>query len=117
MDRNIIIVHADDMEIWRSIVKRVLERELNAKVTSVKNGKDAVATALELHPDLIILDQTMPVMTGEEAALEIKESWLEAKILMYTSFPEKIRYGLPATEKGHYEVLIKVVKDLLSPPS
>lgn len=48
------------------------------------NGAEAVAKVRELHPDLIILDLSMPVINGFEAAREINKIQPEIPILLYT---------------------------------
>lgn len=53
------------------------------------NGKEAVEKATELKPDLIILDVTMPVLNGFDAAREIREILPEAKILMLSMHESK----------------------------
>ena len=46
----------------------------------------AVEKALELRPDIILMDNVMPVMTGAEATEKIMKAWPDAKIMMVTSF-------------------------------
>lgn len=48
------------------------------------NGQEAVAKAQESHPDLIILDITMPVMNGLDAARQIRKFSPETPILILT---------------------------------
>src|ERR1700694_3834478 len=50
------------------------------------NGKKAIAKALELHPDLIVLDLSMPVMNGLDAARELKQLMPTVPLIMYSSF-------------------------------
>ena len=52
----------------------------------VTNGKEAIDKALELHPDLIVLDISMPVMNGLEAARELKQLMPTVPLLMYSQF-------------------------------
>ena len=51
-----------------------------------QNGKEAIAKALELHPDLIVLDLSMPVMNGLEAARELKRLMPSVPLIMYSAF-------------------------------
>jgi two-component system, NarL family, response regulator LiaR len=41
-----------------------------------ENGQEGIDKALQLHPDLIVLDLAMPVMNGIEAARELKRQWV-----------------------------------------
>jgi two-component system, NarL family, vancomycin resistance associated response regulator VraR len=51
-----------------------------------ENGKEAIAKARELHPDLIVLDLSMPVMNGLDAARELKRLMPDVPIIMFTSY-------------------------------
>lgn len=48
------------------------------------NGKEAVRLNRELKPDAIIMDITMPIMSGIEAAAEIVKLNPDSKVLMFT---------------------------------
>ena len=67
------------------------------------NGREGVEQALELRPDVIIMDIVMPEMNGIEATMAILETWPEAKILILTSYldNEKIYPVLDAGAKGY----------------
>jgi two-component system, OmpR family, KDP operon response regulator KdpE len=58
-------------------------------VIEVKNGEEAVQSALELHPDLIILDLLMPKKSGMQALHEIrKDSWgATVPVIVATNLP------------------------------
>ena len=59
--------------------------------------------ALELHPDVIVMDIVMPEMNGIDATLAILKEWPEAKILIVTSYldNEKIMPVLNAGARGY----------------
>jgi CheY-like chemotaxis protein len=50
------------------------------------NGKEAIELAQQLDPDLIILDFSMPVMNGLEAARELKRLRPSIPLLLFTSY-------------------------------
>jgi DNA-binding NarL/FixJ family response regulator len=85
------------------------------------NGEEAIAKALALQPDLILLDINMPVMGGFAAAKELKNLFPQVPILFLTmhggdSFvSEARRAGVQGfVTKDHAgEVLIDAVKALL----
>jgi NarL family two-component system response regulator LiaR len=52
------------------------------------DGADAVHLAVELQPDVILLDLVMPRMDGVQATLEIRKAYPKARILVLTSFAE-----------------------------
>jgi DNA-binding NarL/FixJ family response regulator len=81
MGTRILVV--DDHDVVRAGVRTILatrpEWEICGEAT---NGKMAVDMARELQPDLIVMDITMPVMSGLEAAREIAKYNLPSKVLV-----------------------------------
>lgn len=75
-------------------------------IAQAENGKIGVEKALELKPDIILMDVVMPVMDGIEATKEILSKWKEAKIIIVTSFidDEKV---YPAISAGAKSYLLK----------
>ena len=75
-------------------------------IAQAENGKIGVEKALELKPDIILMDLVMPVMDGIEATKEILSKWKEAKIIIVTSFidDEKV---YPAISAGAKSYLLK----------
>jgi NarL family two-component system response regulator LiaR len=73
------------------------------------NGLKAVELAMELRPDIILMDLVMPEMDGIEATKRIIEKWPEAKIIIVTSFldDEKV---YPALEAGATSYMLKTSK-------
>jgi CheY-like chemotaxis protein len=49
-----------------------------------ENGRQAVSKAIELRPDVVVLDLSMPVMDGLEAAREIANAFASVPIFLYT---------------------------------
>lgn len=69
------ILIADDHEVMRLGIRNLLENQPNWIVCGeARDGREAVAKALQLHPDVIIMDVTMPTMNGLEAAGTIARS-------------------------------------------
>ena len=49
------------------------------------NGRAGIDVALDLRPDVVVMDLVMPEMSGVEATLALLKEWPEAKILVLTS--------------------------------
>jgi CheY-like chemotaxis protein len=64
----------DDEEQIRTILRRYLERSGYVVVGESDNGQDAIAKAEELQPDYVLLDNEMPMLSGEDAASHIRLS-------------------------------------------
>jgi DNA-binding NarL/FixJ family response regulator len=76
------ILVADDHEVVRQGVRAVLERQANWVVCGeATTGRDAVAKAIELRPDVVVLDIGMPDLNGFEATHQLRQA-VPAKILI-----------------------------------
>jgi DNA-binding NarL/FixJ family response regulator len=81
------VLVVDDHAAMRRAVTRVLESQPNVAVCGeAENGRVAIDQAQRLNPDLIVLDFSMPVMNGLQAARILRERMPKVPILMYTSF-------------------------------
>jgi DNA-binding NarL/FixJ family response regulator len=78
------ILIADDHEIIRSSVIRVLQSRADVECAEATNGKEAVEKALVWKPDLILLDVRLPVLSGFDAAREIKQHQPDIPILFFS---------------------------------
>jgi CheY-like chemotaxis protein len=81
------ILIADDYPAIRACLRTVLnQRQPDWRVCEAENGRDAITKAEQLHPDVIILDMSMPVMDGLEAARELKRVMPSVPLILWTSF-------------------------------
>jgi two-component system response regulator NreC len=79
------VLVADDYESVREGVCAILKSRRDIEVCAqAKNGEEAVEKALQLKPDLIILDISMPGLGGVEAARQIKVLLPDVQILFFT---------------------------------
>lgn len=80
------ILLCDDAAPLRALYKIVFEAEADFVVAGeAADGQAGVAAALELQPDVVLLDIAMPVMDGLEAIPEIRAAAPETKIVMCTA--------------------------------
>ncbi len=108
--RMIKVLFVDDHEMVRIGVAAYLSSQSDIEVVGeADNGQKAVSMALELRPDIILMDLVMPEMDGIEATKLIMEKWPEAKIIIVTSFldDEKV---YPALEAGATSYMLKTSK-------
>src|SRR4051812_30245492 len=76
---------ADDHEIIRQGTRAVVEQQANWEVCGVAaNGREAVALATELKPDIVVIDMSMPELNGLDAAIQIKRNVPAAEIVILT---------------------------------
>jgi DNA-binding NarL/FixJ family response regulator len=79
-----ILVVDDTLAIRRSLRLRI-ETETDWEICGeAENGRDAIERVKELHPDVVLLDLSMPVMNGLDAARRIKAIAPSTHILMFT---------------------------------
>jgi DNA-binding NarL/FixJ family response regulator len=87
----------DDHEPWRRWVCSTLRQQLQLQVVGeAADGIEAVQKALELNPDVILLDIGLPSLNGLEAATQITQSTPESKIVFLTaqSDPDVVKQAL-----------------------
>ncbi|HEX4629379.1 MAG TPA: response regulator transcription factor [Chthoniobacterales bacterium] len=115
------ILIADDHDVMRQGTQAVIQRELGWEVCGLAtNGREAVAKASELKPDIVILDMTMPQLNGLDAAIQIKRILPDTEILMFTAHDsdELIRQAFDAGIKSFigkteaHQFLIEAVEAL-----
>ncbi|MCD7923916.1 MAG: sigma-54 dependent transcriptional regulator [Bacteroides sp.] len=99
------VLIADDEPRIRKIMTLLLTQE-GYKVKSVTNGKEAVTEAASFHPDVILLDQQMPVMTGMEALEKIQVARPNQVMILITAFGT-ISLAVDAVKKGAYDFIEK----------
>ena len=77
------VIVVDDSEIVRRGICRILESQADIQIVSeASDGADAVRKVREHRPDVVLLDITMPVMNGFEAARRIKHEFPSTLILV-----------------------------------
>jgi two-component system, NarL family, nitrate/nitrite response regulator NarL len=88
------------------------------------NGREAIEKAQQLKPDLVVLDFSMPVMNGLEAARELKRLLPSLPLVMFPNFTspqlskEVLSAGVSAVvSKDKLEGLVHTIQALLEPVS
>ena len=77
------IVIADDHELVRNGIQASLDGHPTLHVCGLaSNGQETIDQVLELHPDLLILDLSMPVLSGYQVALKIRHLAPSVKIVV-----------------------------------
>lgn len=104
------VLFADDHEMVRIGVSAYLSAQADIEVIAeADDGGEAVKLALELKPDIILMDLVMKEMDGIEATRKIIDAWPEAKIIIVTSFLDDDKV-YPALEAGATSYMLKTSK-------
>ena len=91
--RLVRILIADDNPFIRNHLRIRLGNHDGWRICAeAQNGREAVAKAFEMKPDVIVLDLSMPVMDGLRAARELAKRLPEVPVVMYSL------YGTPQIE-------------------
>ncbi|TAM82545.1 MAG: response regulator transcription factor [Acidobacteria bacterium] len=79
------ILIVDDQAPIRKALRKFLDEEKGWEVCGeAENGREAIDKSLQLKPDLITLDLSMPVMNGMEAARELRRAFPSVSLVMFT---------------------------------
>ena len=120
MPRRILI--ADDSALTRKTLQDLLQTHGWEVCGQAENGLDAVRMAVELNPDVVILDLAMPSMDGLTAAGHISQSLPTIPIVMHTlhslaqleleAKKKGVHCIVPKSESAH---IITILDELISP--
>ena len=81
------VLVVDDNETVRWGICQVLQPQTDIKVVcEASDGTDAIRKALEHRPDVVLMDVSMPMMNGPEAAKRIKEQLPSTVIIFVSQF-------------------------------
>jgi NarL family two-component system response regulator LiaR len=101
------VLVVDDHAIVREGIRLLLGQIEGIEVAGeAGNGGEAVAQAMALRPDVILMDLVMPGMDGIEAIREITAAWEDARVLVLTSYAGDDKV-FPAIEAGALGFLLK----------
>jgi DNA-binding NarL/FixJ family response regulator len=115
------ILLADDHTLTLEGIRAVLEPH-HEMVGMVTDGRALLDAALRLQPDLVVLDITMPLLNGIDAAVQIKKSLPAVKLLFVTMHvnPAYLEAALNAGGTGYVlksaarEELLDAIKSVLN---
>jgi two-component system nitrate/nitrite response regulator NarL len=80
------VLIADDHRLFAEALEAVLAEDARIKVVAhAADGREAVKLAADLEPDVVLMDISMPVMDGIEAARAIRAGRADARILMLSA--------------------------------
>ena len=119
--RPIRILIADDHKIMRQGLRTLLERQEGMEIVAeAENGRIAVDLALQLTPDVVVMDVSMPELDGIEATRQITASNPEVKVIALSMHAERrfVERMMSAGASGYllkdcaFDELTQVIRDL-----
>ena len=108
------VLLADDHEAMLDRVTKLLAADCDV-IEAVSDGRQALDATRELNPDVLVLDISMPVMNGIEAAQHLRQTGSKTRIIFLTVH-EDPDYAREALETGALGYVIKsrIASDLVA---
>jgi two-component system, NarL family, response regulator LiaR len=104
------VLIADDHAVVRQGLRTFLELQDDIEVVAdACDGEEAVAAALDGHPDVVLMDLVMPALDGIEATRRILRERPDTRVIALTSFLDDDKL-LPAVRAGAAGYLLKDVE-------
>jgi DNA-binding NarL/FixJ family response regulator len=119
-----LVLVVDDNAAIRQALCRLLTSEEDFEVCGeAENGQEAIEKARALHPDLIVMDLSMPVMNGIEATRTVRTLMPTVPVIMFSEYSdllseqEALSAGVSAlvSKSEHISFLIEKARALLYP--
>jgi len=104
------VLLVDDSRTSRKMLRSLLERNGFDIIGEAVNGEEGYLQYKELHPDIVTMDITMPVMDGIESLTLIKREDANAKVVMITAAGQKEKM-VEALKRGAEEFITKPFDD------
>ena len=106
-EKQVRVLIADDHDIVRAGIRMLLDAQPDmAVVGEASNGKEAVEMANTMQPDVVLMDISMPDVTGIEATREIKQTHSQIEIVGLTMHAED-RYFFQLLQAGASGYVVK----------
>jgi DNA-binding NarL/FixJ family response regulator len=114
--KKISVLLADDHTVVRQGLRTLLMTEPDIDVVAeAENGRQAVQLAIQLKPDVIVMDIAMPQLNGLEAAKQITEENLPVKLLILSSYADsEYVHQLTAAGAAGYVIKQTAASDLIN---
>jgi len=118
------VLVVDDNAAIRRVLCELFQSQADFEVCGeAENGHDAIEKAQEFHPDLIVLDLSMPVMNGLDAARVLKRIMPTVPLIMFSEYSDAFSEqearsaGISAlvSKAEHASVLVDTARSLLYP--
>jgi two-component system response regulator NreC len=108
------VLLADDHALIRQGLKALLEKQGFQVVGEASNGQETIRSVEETQPDVAIVDISMPILNGVDAARELKKSVPKTKVILLTQHDDDqyVTESLRAGVKG-YVLKSQAAKDLV----
>src|SRR5512134_3265133 len=104
MTDTIRILLVEDQTLMRQGLKTILDLEPGLRVIGeAADGESGLQQALEMRPDVVLMDVQMPRLNGVEATAQLCRQWSQAKVIILTTFDrdDYVYQGIRAGAMGY----------------
>jgi DNA-binding NarL/FixJ family response regulator len=116
------VLIVDDHPNVRKVLRTIFDANGFTVCGEAVDGRDAIEKAQELRPDIILLDLSMPVMNGLEAARELNKIMPAVPLMMFTNHTGTImeeearKAGIRSilSKNTPYDILLNEARELLN---
>ena len=108
MAKKILLV--DDAAFMRKVIRDTLTKAGYTEIYEAVDGADAVQKYSEIHPELVLMDITMPNMDGLEALKAIRGADGSANVVMCTAMGQESMV-MDAVRSGAKDFIVKPFKE------
>jgi CheY-like chemotaxis protein len=116
LDERAQILIVDDDEDIRHVLRLLFEHEGFSVVGEASDGLEAVSHARTLKPDVVVIDQMMPHLTGEKAAPVLRSICPGVKIVAFSAYLEEPPEWADAfLNKNRISEVLPLLGELLAP--
>ena len=109
------ILIADDHDLLRRGVRALLQSHAGWEICGeATTGREAVTQAEELKPDIVILDISMPIMSGLEASSRMRKLGIKIPVLIFTThYSERLEKEVRQAGAEGYVLKSQTARDLV----
>lgn len=100
------VLVVDDAMFMRMTIKKMLEANGHSVAGEAGNGVEAVKKYMEIKPDVVLLDITMPEMNGVDALKRIKEVDAKARVIICSTMGQQAMVA-QAIQNGAKDFVVK----------
>lgn len=100
------ILIVDDAAFMRMMLKDILVKAGHEVIEEAVNGNDALTKYMDLHPDLVTMDITMPECDGLDGVSKIMDFDINAKVVMCSAMGQKAMV-IDAIQRGAKDFIVK----------
>ncbi len=100
------VLIVDDAAFMRMTIRQMLEQHGHEMIGEAADGVEAVKKYIEVKPDVVLLDITMPEMNGVEALKRIKELDSGAKVIICSAMGQQAMVA-EAIQSGAKDFIVK----------